>query len=93
MDTVIAKVMTFAQKLVDADRASLFLVDHKTDELYARIFDMGDGVGDGLTPVNAEEIRFPIGTGIAGQVAITGKVVKCLLLTHSIFTDCYFCYI
>ena len=28
MDTVIAKVMTFAQKLVDADRASLFLVDN-----------------------------------------------------------------
>jgi cAMP and cAMP-inhibited cGMP 3',5'-cyclic phosphodiesterase 10 len=74
MDTLIAKVMTFAQKLVDADRASLFLVDHKSNELYARIFDMGDGVGDGQTPAAAQEIRFPIGTGIAGQVAVTGKV-------------------
>ncbi|XP_059351939.1 probable 3',5'-cyclic phosphodiesterase pde-5 isoform X2 [Daphnia carinata] len=76
MDTVIAKVMTFAQKLVDADRASLFLVDHKSDELYARIFDMGDGVGDGQTPPAAKEIRFPLGTGIAGQVAVTGKVLN-----------------
>ncbi|XP_032783247.2 probable 3',5'-cyclic phosphodiesterase pde-5 isoform X1 [Daphnia magna] len=76
MDTVIAKVMTFAQKLVDADRASLFLVDHKSNELYARIFDMGDGVGDGQTPAAAKEIRFPLGTGIAGQVAVTGKVLN-----------------
>lgn len=67
--------MTFAQKLVDADRASLFLVDHKSNELYARIFDMGDGVGDGQTPAAAKEIRFPLGTGIAGQVAVTGKVI------------------
>jgi cAMP and cAMP-inhibited cGMP 3',5'-cyclic phosphodiesterase 10 len=43
MDAVIKKVMNFAQRLVDADRASLFLVDSKTKELYARIFDMGSG--------------------------------------------------
>ncbi|KAJ1360283.1 hypothetical protein KIN20_019213, partial [Parelaphostrongylus tenuis] len=41
MDTVIIKVMNFAAKLVDADRASLFLVDNKNQELYARIFDIG----------------------------------------------------
>jgi cAMP and cAMP-inhibited cGMP 3',5'-cyclic phosphodiesterase 10 len=33
--------MNFAQRLVDADRASLFLVDSKNKELYARIFDIG----------------------------------------------------
>jgi hypothetical protein len=43
MDTVIKKVMNFAQKLVDADRASLFLIDSKSGELYARLFDMGGG--------------------------------------------------
>jgi len=70
IDTLIAKVMNFAQKLVDADRASLFLVDHKAEELYARIFDMGDGLkSDGL-----KEIRFALGTGIAGHVAVTGEV-------------------
>jgi len=41
MDTLIMKIMNFAQRLVDADRASLFLVDNKNKELYARIFDIG----------------------------------------------------
>jgi len=40
MDSVIKKVMKFAQTLVDADRASLFLLDNKTRELFARIFDL-----------------------------------------------------
>ena len=31
----------YAKKLVNADRASLFLVDTNTNELYARIFDTG----------------------------------------------------
>ncbi|XP_012936507.1 uncharacterized protein LOC106011430 [Aplysia californica] len=39
--TALAKAENVAQRLVDADRASLFLVDHHTNELYARIFDMG----------------------------------------------------
>ncbi|CAM1293641.1 Uncharacterised protein g792 [Pycnogonum litorale] len=77
MDTVIKKIMNFAQKLVDADRASLFLVDHKTHELYARIFDMG-GQQDSSEQEESKntkekEIRFPIGRGIAGHVALTGK--------------------
>ena len=32
----------FARALVDADRASLFLVDANSCELYARIFDLGN---------------------------------------------------
>lgn len=47
MDTVILKVMNFAQKLVDADRASLFLVDSKTQEIYARIFDISQPEQEG----------------------------------------------
>ncbi|KAI8773708.1 3,5-cyclic phosphodiesterase pde-5 isoform X1 [Biomphalaria glabrata] len=39
MDVVIMKIMNFAQRLVNADRASLFLVDYYKRELYARIFD------------------------------------------------------
>lgn len=76
MDALIGKVMTYAQKLVDADRTSLFLIDHKSGELYARIFDMGDADAAGPKTLNAQEIRFPIGTGIAGQVAVTGKVLS-----------------
>ena len=40
MNQLIIKIMNFAQRLVDADRASLFLVDAKTNQLYARIFDV-----------------------------------------------------
>ena len=36
MDTLILQMMTQAQKLVNADRASLFLVDNKNQQLYAR---------------------------------------------------------
>ena len=36
MDTLIVQIMNQAQKLVNADRASLFLVDSKTNQLYAR---------------------------------------------------------
>ncbi|VDN52735.1 unnamed protein product [Dracunculus medinensis] len=75
MDAVIMKVMNFAQKLTNADRASLFLVDHKTNELYARIFDVGtDNKEDVVLDEHGhKEIRFPFGKGIAGYVASTGK--------------------
>lgn len=73
MDSVIVKIMTFAQKLVSADRASLFLVDSRTKELYARIFDVSGDPDNGGTHEVAKEIRFPIGTGIAGHVAMTGE--------------------
>lgn len=36
----------FAKRLVRADRASLFLVDSTTNELYARIFDTGSSIHD-----------------------------------------------
>ncbi|CAI5438043.1 unnamed protein product [Caenorhabditis angaria] len=74
MDAVIVKVMNFAQKLVDADRASLFLVDAKNHQIYARIFDVGTG-DDEHVKINKEgqkEIRFDMSKGIAGYVASTG---------------------
>ncbi|XP_043242921.1 probable 3',5'-cyclic phosphodiesterase pde-5 [Amphibalanus amphitrite] len=71
MDTLITKIMNFAQRLVTADRASLFLMDGRTKELYARIFDMGNANGD--SSPQAQEIRFAVGTGIAGQVALNAQ--------------------
>lgn len=93
MDMLVIKIMNFAQRLVDADRASLFLVDSKSKELYATIFDVGVvGSGGSGSSTNAHEnidlneenaiqppsreIRFPVGTGIAGQVALTGEVLN-----------------
>ncbi|XP_071744727.1 probable 3',5'-cyclic phosphodiesterase pde-5 isoform X1 [Lepeophtheirus salmonis] len=83
MDTIITKIMHFAHKLVNADRASMFLVDNKTNQLYARIFDITNSSNEMKPGSDNEnnnnlmkEIRFPIGTGIAGYVAKTGKVLN-----------------
>ena len=87
MDMLVIKIMNFAQRLVNADRASLFLIDSKTNELYATIFDVGfddldvnqkqQDLSPGGTPSNekirGEEIRFAVGTGIAGMCAKSGE--------------------
>uniref|UniRef100_A0A915PFD0 Phosphodiesterase n=1 Tax=Setaria digitata TaxID=48799 RepID=A0A915PFD0_9BILA len=68
----------FAQKLTNADRSSLFLVDHKRNELYARIFDVGTQE-DEQVKINEdgdEEIRFSANKGISGYVATTGQVLN-----------------
>lgn len=88
MDMLVIKIMNYAQRLVNADRASLFLIDSKTNELYATIFDVGfdDDVQDKMNSprgakeatekLKSEEIRFPLGTGFAGQCALTGEVLN-----------------
>ncbi|KAF7284637.1 hypothetical protein GWI33_021826 [Rhynchophorus ferrugineus] len=87
MDMLVMKIMNFAQRLVNADRASLFLVDNKSKELYATIFDVGveeassdlENLKEIVPNANGgapKEIRFPVGTGIAGQVAMTGEVLN-----------------
>ncbi|ERL96233.1 hypothetical protein D910_01514 [Dendroctonus ponderosae] len=113
MDMLVMKIMNFAQRLVNADRASLFLVDSKNKELYATIFDIGidectdklcrENEGDDLMKVHtSKEIRFPLGTGIAGQVAMSGNILNIKdayaddrfnrtvdQLTGSVETPCY----
>ncbi|XP_041484110.1 probable 3',5'-cyclic phosphodiesterase pde-5 isoform X2 [Lytechinus variegatus] len=76
MDSVIMKIMNFAQKLVNADRASLFLVDSKKNELYARIFDIGNGLGNPMDDKDQKEIRFSMAKGVAGHVASTGDILN-----------------
>jgi len=76
MDVVIEKIMAFAKRLVNADRCALFMVDSKTEELYANLFDEGDEDGSGYKFRNGAEIRFPINKGIAGYVASTGEVLN-----------------
>jgi len=58
LDNLLQRVMTEATKMLNADRATLFLNDFKTGELFSRVA-MGDGVG---------EIRLPNNVGIAGTV-------------------------
>ncbi|CAF1554160.1 unnamed protein product [Rotaria magnacalcarata] len=90
MDTVMLKIMSYAKKLVNADRASLFMVDSRTKELYARIFDIGREENDILESSAISDkdghksslqderacIRFPVDKGIAGYVATTGKTLN-----------------
>ena len=90
MDTLIVQIMNQAQKLVSADRASLFLVDNRRKELYARwvqsclcdnaliillrIFDVS--LDPECDTSSNKEIRFPLNTGIAGHVAMTGETLN-----------------
>jgi putative ABC transport system ATP-binding protein len=53
-------------KLLNADRSSLFIVDHKTQTLWLRITeDLPD-----------KEVRIPMDSGIAGAVAISGRAIR-----------------
>ncbi|KAL0270207.1 UNVERIFIED_CONTAM: hypothetical protein PYX00_007686 [Menopon gallinae] len=77
-DILVRKIIDFAQHLVQADRASLFLLDSETNELCAKLFDYGHDAGecddDAYQPT--KEIRFPVGVGIAGYVAETKQLVN-----------------
>lgn len=66
LGALLQRVMAEAARMLQADRATLFLNDFKTDELFSRIA-MGDGVG---------EIRLPNHLGIAGTVFSSGKTVN-----------------
>jgi sigma-B regulation protein RsbU (phosphoserine phosphatase) len=59
-------ILKIARTEVDADRASVFLVDHKHYELWSI-------VASGL---DHQEIRIPLGTGVAGRVAKTGEIIN-----------------
>ncbi|MBI4679547.1 MAG: GAF domain-containing protein [Elusimicrobia bacterium] len=54
-------ILEFASKVVGSERASLFLLDEKTQCLY---FDVALGLGPEVS-----SLRFPVGKGIAGAVA------------------------
>ena len=58
LGSLLQRVMLESTRMLNADRATLFLNDPKTDELFSRVA-MGDGIG---------EIRLPNSAGIAGAV-------------------------
>jgi len=53
-------------QLIDADRGSVFLLDHEKQELYSVV----------ATGVELKEIRFPMDRGLGGYVARTGEVLN-----------------
>ena len=66
LDALLQRVMAEATRMLRAERSTLFLVDERTDELFARVAE-GDSVG---------EIRFPATEGIAGTVFSSGESVN-----------------
>lgn len=58
--------MDEAARIIDADRCTLYLVDEKTNELRSFIAQRAE----------VQEIRMPLGKGIAGFVAKTGELVN-----------------
>ncbi len=66
LGTMLLKVVTEAARMLEADRATLFLNDEKTNELFSRVA-MGASVG---------EIRMPNHLGIAGAVFTSGKTIN-----------------
>ena len=66
LSAMLSKIVTEAAKMLRADRATLFLSDEKTKELFSRVA-MGDSVG---------EIRLPNHVGIAGAVFTSGQTIN-----------------
>lgn len=66
IDELLKKIVNSTSEVMNAERATLFLVDHKSGDLWSK-------VAQGLESM---EIRVPIGVGIAGHVALTGETVN-----------------
>jgi adenylate cyclase len=66
LDSLLARVMAEATRMLDAERSTLFLHDEKTDTLFSRVA-QGASVG---------EIRLPSHAGIAGAVFTSGQAIN-----------------
>ena len=66
LGSLLQRVMLEATRMLNADRATLFLNDEKSEELFSRVA-IGEGIG---------EIRLPNSVGIAGAVFQSQKTVN-----------------
>ncbi|MFO7750476.1 MAG: GAF domain-containing protein [Desulfobacteraceae bacterium] len=66
VDRLIERIVTTASKALDAERATVFLIDPFSNELWSKVA-MG---------VEKREIRMPLNKGIAGWVARNGQMVN-----------------
>ena len=64
---LLTTIMRLASRVVGAERASLYLLDEKTQELY---FDVALGL-----PEDVQKMRFKLGEGIAGSCAKEGRSI------------------
>ena len=66
LDALLSALGTRIARALRAERATVYLVDAATGELRSRVADLPE----------LEEIRLPVGRGIAGSVAESGEVVN-----------------
>lgn len=66
LDKLLVSIMAKASEVMDADRSTLFLVDEAKDQLWSKVA-QGEATN---------EIRVPIGQGIAGRVAASGETIN-----------------
>jgi HD-GYP domain-containing protein (c-di-GMP phosphodiesterase class II) len=64
LDRLLARVVDEAARVAEADRCTLFIADRERGELWSKVAH------------GAEEIRIPLGAGIAGAVAAGGAPVR-----------------
>jgi phosphoserine phosphatase len=69
LDELLGRIVSAATTVLDCERATVFLLDRSQGELCSRV---ATGIAD--SPIR--EIRFPVGRGIAGEVAETGRGVN-----------------
>lgn len=63
LEILISKIINKVSEILNAERSSLFLLDHETDELWSKV----------AQGAEVSEIRFPCSEGLAGYVASTGQ--------------------
>ncbi|AUX26558.1 hypothetical protein SOCEGT47_071280 [Sorangium cellulosum] len=66
LDQLLALILNKITELLDADRATLYLLDEQRQRLFSRIV-----IGE-----EARAIELPVGAGIAGHVAKVGRTVR-----------------
>ncbi|UCD32644.1 MAG: GAF domain-containing protein [Desulfobacterales bacterium] len=66
LDTLIHNIIQKVTEILNAERSSLFLLDHETDELWSK-------VAEGT---ESAEIRFPCSEGLSGHAVSTGEVLN-----------------
>jgi len=64
-DTYLRQLVELCAQAVDAERCTVYVVDHNKKEIWARVAQR-----------TATEIRLPLGRGLAGQVALTGETIN-----------------
>eukprot|EP01062_Namystynia_karyoxenos_P025396 TRINITY_DN19995_c1_g1_i3.p1 TRINITY_DN19995_c1_g1~~TRINITY_DN19995_c1_g1_i3.p1 ORF type:complete len:1808 (+),score=344.85 TRINITY_DN19995_c1_g1_i3:98-5425(+) len=71
LGAMMARIMTLARQVLTVERASVFLIDSAKDELWSIVTD-----AETAAVLPDSIIRFPVGVGLAGHVAVTGEMLN-----------------